>query len=334
MISLKSKKFSFFQAIVFSLFFSAIACTATYYWIKKQDEAILLSNSSIKYCDYNIKRIKGLKFVKPILWVDDYCESDNLADTKRKITEIIEKYKQFNGVNSASVYLRAGTQWTVVNEADKYDPGSLFKVPVMITILKMDEDNPGFLNKVIAYDKPIQIDKNISYPSKTIQLGHSYTVKELLTYMIKYSDNAATVLLTSNMKSETMQKLFSDIELEVPSAYASQYQFTAKDYSLFMRAIFNAGYLTINNSEFAAELLSECDFKDGIVKGIPANTKIAHKFGESGNQIEKQLHETAVVYLNDKGYLITVMTKGKDMKTLSNLIGEVSRTVYNDVSSQ
>lgn len=333
MISLHSKKFSIIQIVLFSVIFSLITCGGVYYWLKKQNEEALVSNSS-KYCDYNVKRIKGLKFVKPILWVDENCESDNLAGTKRKITEIIEKYKQFNGVTSASVYLRANSQWTIVNENEKYDPGSLFKVPVLITILKMDEDHPGFLNKVIDYNTPIQVGKNVNYPSKTIQLGKSYTVKELLTYMIKYSDNAATVLLERNMKTETLQKLFSDVGVEVPNASSSQYLFTVRDYSFFMRTIFNAGYLTIKNSEYAAELLSQCDFKDGIEKGIPVHTKIAHKFGEAGNEVEKQLHESAVVYLNDRGYLITVMTKGKDMKTLSNLIGEISRTVYNDVSSK
>jgi beta-lactamase class A len=198
----------------------------------------------------------------------------------------------------------------------------------------MDEENPGFLNKVITYDHPIQVDKKLSYPSKSIQVGNRYTVKELLAYMIKYSDNAATVLLEQNMKNEILQKLFSDIGLEVPNAYSNEYLFTAKDYSLFMRAIFNASYLSIENSEFAAELLSECNFKEGIEKGIPSNTKIAHKFGEAGSNDEKQLHESAVIYLGDKGYLLTVMTKGKDIKTLSNLIGEISRAVYNDFSSK
>ena len=239
-----------------------------------------------------------------------------------------------NGVTNTSVYLRTGPQWTVVNENEKYQPGSLFKVPVLITILKMDEENPGFLNKVISYKNPIQVDKKLNFPSKTIQLGSSYTIKELLTFMIKYSDNVATVLLEQNMKNEILQKLFSDIGLEVPNAYSSEYLFTAKDYSLFMRTIFNASYLSSENSEFAAELLSECNFKDGIEKGIPSNTKIAHKFGEAGSNDEKQLHESAVIYLGDKGYLLTVMTKGKDIKTLSSLIGEISRAVYNDVSSK
>lgn len=151
--------------------------------------------------------------------------------------------------------------------------------------------------------------------------------------MIRNSDNEATMLLERNMDNKVFQKLFADVGLEVPNVYASEYLFTVKDYSLFMRTIFNAGYLTIKNSEYAAELLTECDFKEGIAEGIPTNIKMAHKFGEAGNDNEKQLHESAIVFLDKKGYLLTVMTKGNDMKKLSNLIGEISRVVYNHISS-
>ena len=65
MISLNSKKFSIIQIVLFSAIFSLITCGGVYYWLKKQNEEALVSNSS-KYCDYNIKRIKGLKFVKQV----------------------------------------------------------------------------------------------------------------------------------------------------------------------------------------------------------------------------------------------------------------------------
>ncbi|MEO5776930.1 MAG: serine hydrolase [Flavobacterium sp.] len=332
MISLISKRFSLLHMLMFSIGAFVAAFTLTSFWNNKASTSqVPVSTSS---CEYNIKRMTGLKFVKPILWVDENCESDNLAGTKQKVTEIIERYKQYEGVNSASVLIRSSGKWTVINENEKYQPGSLFKVPVLIAILKMDEDNPGFLNKKVVYDKPIDAGKKVNFTSKTIKLGQSYTIKELLTYMIKYSDNEATILVEQNMDNKVLQKLFADIGVEVPNAYDSQYQFTVKDYSLFMRTIFNAGYLTIKNSEYAAELLAKCEFKEGIAKGLPANIKMAHKFGESGNQIEKQLHETAVVFLDNKGYLITVMTKGNDMKKLSNLIGDISRVVYQDISNE
>ena len=101
-----------------------------------------------------------------------------------------------------------------------------------------------------------------------------------------------------------------------------------------MRTLYNASYLTVEDSEFANKLLSQTNFKDGIYSSLPANTRIAHKFGESGNQTEKQLHESAIVYLNDNPYLITIMTKGNDINKLSEAIREISALAYQNVKGK
>lgn len=334
MIKPTVKQFSLVHVSLITFSISLVASFVVYYYTEKQMQSSIDSASDSRFCEYNVKRMSGLKFVRPILWVDDNCESERLIDTKQKITEIIAKYKQYDGVSSASVYLRSNTDWTVVNEEEQYAPGSLFKVPILITVLKMDEEHPGFLSKEVPYTSLTTSGKKINFEGRTIQLGRSYSIRELLTYMIKYSDNEATGLLQQHLDNKVLQKLFADLGLTVPNLYATQYLFKAKDYSLFMRTIFNAGYLTIKNSELAAELLSECEFKDGILRGLPAGTKVAHKFGEAGTDIEKQLHESAVIYLNDKGYMLTVMTKGKDFKKLSDMIAEISRTVYDDIKSK
>ena len=133
---------------------------------------------------------------------------------------------------------------------------------------------------------------------------------------------------------EVLQKLFTDMGLEVPNIYATQYFFTTSQYSLFFRAIYNACYLSIDDSEFAAKLLSECNFKEGMVSGLPKGTPIIHKFGESGSQVEMQLHESAIIYAYNKPFLLTVMTKGKDNKTLSKLIKELTNTVYTEMANK
>jgi beta-lactamase class A len=333
MISFKDKRFSLLHAflaiglVAFGTFYS------TSLWKEKQFSE-QLSNAPVS-CNYDIKRMGGFKFIKPLMFVDEDCESDLLMNTKQKLISIIDKYKSIGDVETASVYLREynHNEWMCINEAEKYDPGSLFKVPVLITILKMNEMNPGFLNKRVTYTTAINTGKNIGFPSKTITLGQSYTIKELLTYMIKYSDNNATILLENNMDSKVLQKMFKDMNLEVPNVYATQFKFTVKEYSYFMRAIYNAGYLNVEDSEYAGQLLGQCDFKEGIVKGLPAHTRIAHKFGESGNQTQKQLHESAIVYLNSKPYLVTIMTRGKDNNKLSQLLGELSQAIYTDMAS-
>ncbi len=336
MISFKIKKFTLLQLILIAFLASAVTFYFTSFWKERQFTEKSNAAANSYTCNYNVKRMDGFKYVKPIMFVDEDCESAGLMGVKQNITAVIDRYKTQGDISAASVYLRAYShnEWICVNENESFDPGSLFKVPVMIAVLKQNELNPGFLDKQIAYNQRIDAGKNVAFSSKMIQLGQSYTIKELLTYMIKYSDNNATILLEKNIDPKILQKLFADVGLDVPNIYASQYLFTTKNYSYFMRAIYNAGYLSIEDSEFAGELLSQSNFKDGILLGLPPNTKVAHKFGESGNQTVKQLHESAIVYLDNQTYLLTVMTKGTENKKLSKLIGEISQIVYNYMHNQ
>jgi beta-lactamase class A len=291
----------------------------------------LVSNTSS--CDYTVKRLKGYNFINPLLFVDNSCESEVLNSIKQSLNNYIDTNKKTGDLIVASVYLKEfeSNNWMAINENEKYNPGSLLKVPELITFLKMNEENPGLLNKEILFDHYEISDKKPVFLSKSIKIGHKYTIRQLLDYMIAYSDNNATILLNNNINLTTFKKVFTDIGLEAPDWKSGNYPISASDYSLFMRALYNGALLDFNDSEFATKLLSKCDFKDGIVKGLPANTKIVHKFGESGNANEKQLHESAIVYLNGKSYLLTIMTKGKDNKKLAEIISHISTLVFQDM---
>jgi beta-lactamase class A len=295
------------------------------------DSSSFISNSS---CSYNIKRLNGFNYIKPLLFVDDVCESDRLSPIKQTITNLIEEYKKTGTINSASVYLKEypTNDWIAINSEEKFMPGSLMKVPQLITFLKMEEARPGTLDKQLTFNQTVAVDKHPKYLSKTIQLGHSYSIRELLNYMIVYSDNNATSLLFANMDLNMFKKVFTDLGMAAPDLSASNYPITSKDVTIFMRILYNSSYLSDKHSEFATELLGKCNFKDGLVGGLPTEIKVAHKFGESGDPIEKQLSETAIVYFNDTPYILTVMLKGKDYKNLPDVIKQISSTVYQSMA--
>jgi beta-lactamase class A len=326
---LRNRKFTLLHVLIFSVVAAIATFSLTDYRQAKNNNGHANIGSATTQCKNDITRLGGLKFIKPIMFEDDACESDELSGLKQKVSLIINRYQSSGDINTASFYLRKcdNSDWTSFNDEERYRPASLLKVPVLMTILKMNEDNPGFLNKSLKFETEFEKTKNIAYLSKSIELGKSYTVKELLIYMIKYSDNNATLLLENNMELGMFQKIFEDFGLPVFNP-KDKYFITAKEYSYFMSAIYNAAYLTIKDSEFAAELLTESNFKEGIVKGLPSGITVAHKFGESGNDVEKQLHESAIVYLNDEPYLLTVMTRGKETQKLAQLIAEISQAVY------
>jgi beta-lactamase class A len=135
------------------------------------------------------------------------------------------------------------------------------------------------------------------------------------------------------MDFKVFQKVFTDLDLVKPEITQNQYPVTAKDFSQFMKVLYNASYLSIKNSEYCTELMSKTDFTKGIISGIPVGTKVIDKFGEGGFSDDKHLSESAIVFLNNSAYLLTVMTEGKDMNKLPEVIRSISAVVYKDMTS-
>jgi len=329
MASLLEKRFSLLHYLLTCCL--AVAVVILSLRLRHKNEIPVIETQS---CPVDVHRLAGLRYVKPIVFVTDGCEAPALAGIKSEVNDVIEKYKASGDALTASIYIRSADGWTAINPTEQYQPGSLFKVPMLMTALRMNEMHPGFLDNRVAYAQYIGVPRKVNFPGKTIKPGQSYTIRQLLESMIRDSDNQATALLQQQLDMRVMQKMFSDLGLTAPNAGDQQYLFDVTGYSIFFRAIFNAGYLDIDDSEYAAELLTQCRFSDGLRKGVPANIAIAHKFGESGSDQEKQLHESGIVYLDGRSYLLSVMTKGKDFGKLSALIADISATVYQGMKAR
>jgi beta-lactamase class A len=306
---------------------------------KKAQEGIAETVSSDRLpngedCNFQIARLSGYKYIKPLMYAERTCEAPMLTGIKSEVEKVVQSYQLKGVITSASVYLRLFNkgEWISIGDQHKYSPGSLLKVPELITFMKMNEREPGLLDRKLTYDQPLVSDKVPTYTSRSIELGKSYTIRELLHYMIAYSDNHATALLNRYMDIPTFKKVFTDLGMPAPDLSKPEYLISAKDYSLFMKVLYNASYLSNRDSEFCTELLSHCNFKEGLMAGIPADSQVAHKFGEGGPSDNPHLSESGIVFINGHTYLLTVMTKGHDMRELPAVIRDVSNVVYSRIN--
>jgi beta-lactamase class A len=290
------------------------------------------------FCNLNISRLKGYQYIHPLLYAEPQCESEELADCKNQINQIINENKAKGKIISASVYVREFTQaqWTSINPSDLYSPGSLLKVPELIALYKMNERQPGFLDKVIEYKNvnETKSDRTINFESNHIKLGNKYTIRELINYMIVYSDNDATMMLNALIDKSVFSKVFTDIGLKEPDFSATDYKISVTDYSIFLKELYNGSYLSFKNSEECLSILSKTEFKEGLISGLPSNCIVSHKFGEGGSSSEPNFSEAAIVYCGKAPYIITIMTKGRDMKSLPSVSAEISKKVYEVMSSR
>lgn len=291
---------------------------------------------------YMIRRLMASKFIRPLISAKPVDEYIGYSQIKNSVLDVIQFYKSQGLLASASLYLRDfdKSNWTAIDPTEKYNPGSILKIPVLMTFLKYEEDHPGSLDSTMQYTIRFRFEepKHQSIVSKQIQFGKSYSRRELLRHMIEYSDNNATALLWMVMDKDLFARMFEELGMSRPDMKANNIPLSVQECSLFMESLFNATYLNIRQSEFAVDLLSKSTFSDGIVKGIPVGKLlIAHKFGEAGTDTNKELHETALLYIEDRPYLITIMTRGQanvEYSKLSTVIQEVSRTIYYGVAEK
>ncbi len=276
------------------------------------------------------KRRPGFQFTKPLLYSELATPTQRWRPLVDTIQAIINRGKADGRLQSAAVYVRRFDrgEWISVNGEEEYDPGSLLKMPVLLHYLELERMRPGSLQERYVLTDVRDLGHRPRFEGPHIEPGLPYTVKDLLTFMIEYSDNRATQVLNAHLDAPRFQAMFTELGLPAPDVRAARYPLNVRDLSVFFKTLFNSSYLEPAVSEQALELLSRSTFTDGLRRGVPQGIPMAHKFGESGVPGALQLHESGIVYFPGQPYLITVMTRGLDDERMSAVIGAISEATY------
>lgn len=281
---------------------------------------------------------EGYAFINPLL----ECSLVEFADKglnaiDAKLNTLIKKLQHEGKVTDVAVYYRDlnNGPWFGINEKMDFSPASLLKLPVMMAYYKKAENEPEILDRKVIFEKDREylIPQDIT-PGKKLEKGKEYSINELIERMIVYSDNASLLLLEEHIAPELIDKVTIDLGIVIPTGAATYDFITVKDYSSLFRVLFNASYLSREYSEKALKLLSVSEYRDGIVAGVERGVVVSNKMGEREiSDSTKQLHDCGIVYVPGKPYLICIMTRGSNLSNLSDVIRQISSTVYYQVKS-
>lgn len=250
------------------------------------------------------------------------------------------EYKASGKLSHVSIYFRDLTHGPRfgIGEYDKFQPASLLKLPVLIAFLHAADLDPNMLNKTLSFSGALNVNENVEESYETIKPNTPYTIQELLTKMIVYSDNFSYKLLTQELNEEGKRLAyftFRDLDVLQMMLTPKADFISIQSYGTLFAILYNTGYLSREMSQFALEILSQTTFKDGLVAGVPENIRVAHKFGRRVLQTEDdQLHDCGIVYHPKMAYILCVMTSGAEYSNQKSAIAEVSHIVYEAVSSQ
>lgn len=269
-------------------------------------------------------------------------ENDNQlipqAPLEKRINSLVEKMKRDGIITDIGLTFRDlnnGPSFAINADAN-YSGASLLKVPIMIGYLRISESRPDVLNESITYigarHSASTHHQNILPPVPLVE-NQNYRVDELIARMITHSDNSATLMLGEHRPEAdvlpTLQAMGVPLLIENDDAAIS-----VRAYSSIFRILYNATFLNKMLSNAALKMLSNSEFKAGLVAGIPAGIPVAHKFGErsleGGNSF--QFHDCGIIYMPGRPYLLCVLSRGPDMAKLVPAIAEISKAVYEEVS--
>lgn len=260
---------------------------------------------------------------------------------EKSVREYVTTAKKQGVIAETAVYFRDlnNGPWFGINEQKSFQPASLLKLPIAMSIYYWDQRDSGVLERKIDLSKN-SITTGSAFnnedPSKRFVAPAVYSVRDLIGIMLRDSSNDAADHLISYEGNERMSKIFIDLGIEVPRE-DTLYSTSVKTYGAFFRVLYNASYIGQVASEEILTTLTQASFRDGLVAGVPSSVKVAHKYGTrivEDAQAPRQLHDCGIVYAENSPYVLCIMSQSSSMKNAERFIAGVSKLVYDGVTKK
>ena len=242
---------------------------------------------------------------------------------------------------SASVYienLRNGANFGI-NQDEGYFPASLNKLPVAILVMQKVEDGRLTMDTKL----PIKdYERTDTYGNLYLTKEKELSVKDLMEYMLKESDNTAFNVLFDNIDRGDLIRLLDYYNIrentEYPFKRVEYGGYTSLVTPIQLYNIFSSLYLSTalyaQDSEYILSLLTQTtDFDTNYEASIPQNVSIADKFGEYYVDDSKLYHDCGIMYIGQSRIFYCIMMKNIELEDAKLAVGFLANHLYTFVTS-
>ena len=249
---------------------------------------------------------------------EKYNENDNSEELKRIISDL-DTYI-YNNYRASVYYEDIKTEFTYkYNENIDYYGASLIKIVEAMYLLDGAKDGSIDLNEKLKYESKYKAD--FSKGMKKRKVGEKISIRNLIEYAIKYSDNTAHFMLSdyigiSNLREYEKKLGASEITITNGDSFGNQ---NAVDMNLYL----HHAYEIINSNTEYGEFLKKIMLNnDTNALNLTDDIKIAHKYG----QYDSYYHDVGIAFY-DNPYYISVLTShgnGKYLEVVNNISSKVN----------
>lgn len=266
-------------------------------------------------------------FLAKRLFVDN--SNDVLINFSPLRTSLNQYFEQNNLDGSLYFeYLPTGTSIRI-NGNDEFRAASLMKLPVAMELFKAQEKG------LLDLDDKVQLKKewlNDGYGDLYKEgAGYELSLRELAAILLVDSDNTAlrgAIEATANLDLD--DRALGALDVEFSLTENGEISIGSRSYGSFLKCLYFACYNSKEDSQEILKYLSETDFNERIVAGIPEGITVSHKIGVFNNQVQG---DCGIVYLKDRNYILCLMIEGQENTQTNEHFQNISRTVYDFVES-
>ncbi len=245
------------------------------------------------------------------------------------------------------------TQEEILINADvMMHPASTMKVPIMTEVfrqsqaglLSLDETLEIFNSFKSILDGSEFALENADDSELTLykRIGEKESIRELTRLMIVRSSNLASNILMEKVGTERVNSFIKELGianmevvrgLEDKKAYRANINnaASARSSTHMMRLIAEGKIISREICDEMIQVMLGQEFNESIPALLPADVKVAHKTGWSGDFF----HDTGIVFPpNRKPYAISLFTHGfpeNDENQAHNCMAQISKIIYEEI---
>lgn len=250
------------------------------------------------------------------------ADKDVIVNLQPLRAYLTNAYEADPGVSVYFEVLNTGANISISKDAEFY-PASLLKVPIIMAAVKNIEEGKWKWNTELTL---IESDKDNHFGSLyKQQAGAQFTVEYLIDKMIEESDNTAYYLTLRNLEKDVPRvSVWNHLGLQ--DFFTNDGKISAKRYAVVLRSLYNAAYLSKENSSKILTLLTKTPFTEYLEQGLPNRTVFAHKIGIIPDS--SVYMDAGIVYLPNRPYILIAMTQGKEKKDAEQIMKDISEKAY------
>ncbi|PWI21163.1 hypothetical protein DF281_13640 [Kurthia zopfii] len=201
-----------------------------------------------------------------------------------------------------------------------YFAASTVKLPLALYIMELADAQEIDLNQKLTYQNHHYVGG--SGVIQNDSFGTQFTIKELLSKSMKYSDNIAFAMLVERVGQHNFSEYMNNLGARNNATEAYSYTST-NDLNIFAKKLYSYSFRS-DHGQLLDDYLQNTVYNDALPQRL-GELQVAHKVGMM--PIDQVSHDYGVVYAKSP-YTLSVMTYGFDYAYSNEVIADITEIIH------